>query len=116
MEDVTLIFNLLEESICDMRYYIRVQNFLLMLSNLLLQGHAFPNLSHLFFDHANVLLSAALHSILLYVDVGSAIASPHMFNEIGTISNGLTLKSVDEGARTLVKAIGAAHLNLAHKR
>lgn len=61
-------------------------------------------------------MCAALDSILLYAYIGSAVARSHMLNEIGAIAYRLTLKSVDEGARTLVKAIGSAHLNLAHKR
>ena len=65
-----------------MRNHIRVQNFLLMLSDLLLQGHALSYFSHLLFDHAYVLLRTALHSILLYANISSAVARPHMFNEI----------------------------------
>ena len=79
---VSPFFYLLEEGISDVRDNIRVQDFLLMLSNLLLQGHAFAQLSHLLFDHAYVFMCAALDSVLLYAYISSAVARSHMLNEI----------------------------------
>ena len=49
--------------------------------------------------------------LLDHLDGGSAVARPHVLNEVSAVADGLTLQSEDKGARSLVETIRAANLS-----
>ena len=49
--------------------------------------------------------------LLDHLDGGTAVARPHMLDKVSTVTDGLTLQSEDEGARSLVETVGAANLS-----
>lgn len=88
-----------------MRYDILLLNLLQVTRDCHSKGHTFLAHAHQLLDLLEVLLRTVVLMLLKHLYVGTAIALSDMLNEICTITDLLSFKSIHEGTVPFVEAI-----------
>ena len=105
LENCAKLFARLIEAISDMRHYIPFANLFEVGIDYHAESGTMLAHAHLLLNSLNVVLRSVVLLLLQHLYVSTAVALPHMLNEIRAITDLLALKSVDEWAVPLVEAI-----------
>ena len=76
-----------------------------MVRDLLAQGHSLLSSAHELLDLLQVVFGAVVLVLLDDLNVGTAVVLPDMLDEVGAITDRLSLQRVNEGTVTLVEAV-----------
>ena len=106
-----VLLNRLEEALANVADQVLLLHFLEIAVNRLLQSLAMLAVPEQLLNFGEVVLLAIFLMLLENLNACAAVSVPDVLDELGAVTNQLTLNRVHKGARPLVEAIRAAHLH-----
>ena len=106
-----VLLNGLEEALANVADQVLLLHFLEIAVDRLLQSLAMLAVPQQLLNLGQVVLLAIFLMLLENLNACAAVSVPDVLDELGTVTNQLTLNRVHKGARPLVEAIRAAHLH-----
>jgi len=110
VEQTALLLDGLEEAIADDGDDFLLLDLLQVAFNFLRNRQAVLPLPHELLNFLDVVRGAVFLVLLRHLDACAAVIRTDVFDEIRAVANDLALQCEDEGARSLIKAVGTTHL------